>query len=97
MVSPLSGAVCPTGGKLGNKGGGRRPEKLVHFLAELRQAPDFHDALQKAAFDPDCRGFASVLRLLGEYDDSKPAEKKQVEGSVAVRVVVQREGRRQTR
>jgi hypothetical protein len=101
MRSPKNGAECPTGAHPKNTGGkkgrsGRRSQKLATFLAELRQKPDVHQAIEEAASDPDCRSFGMALRLIAEYDNEKPAEKRQIVGPVEVHVKMVREGRRLT-
>lgn len=80
----------------GNKGGGRPPSAFKAFLATLRTDPTFQDALEKAAKDPDSRGFSSALKVISDYDDDKPAEKRQIVGPVEVHVKVTREGARRT-
>jgi hypothetical protein len=79
-----------------NPGAGRPPGKFKDFLAELRRDPEFQDAVRQAAKDPNSRGFGNALKLLAEYDDEKPAEKRQIVGPVEVHVKIAREGRRVT-
>lgn len=95
------GAALPLGAHPGNTGGkkgrsGRRPERLVHFIAELRRSPDFHAALENAAYDHNSKHFNAILKLVAEYDDEKPAEKRQIVGPVEVRVRIARESRKTT-
>ncbi len=88
-------------GNPGNSGGkpgrsGRIPAPFKTFLAKLRSDPEFHDALEKASRDPESRGFNAALKLMSDYDDEKPAEKRQIVGPVEVHVKFAREGRRTT-
>lgn len=93
-AQPHGGALL-AGGLPGNKGGtGRPPNVFKTFLARLRQDPDFQDALEKAAKDPTGRGFGAALKVVTDYDDDKPAEKKQIGGAIELRVKIEREGRR---
>jgi hypothetical protein len=99
--SPLNAAEIPLGAHAKNTGGkkgrsGRRSQKLSTFLAELRQKPDVHQAIEEAASDPNCRNFGMALKLIAEYDHERPAEKRQIVGPVEVRVRYEREGRRAT-
>lgn len=99
--SPRSGVSLPLGAHPGNTGGkkgrsGRRPEAFKDFLARLRQSPGLHLALERAAQDETCQGFKSALKVLSDYDDDKPAEKKVLSGKLEVVVRVAREGRRIT-
>lgn len=80
------------GGKLrrgnpGNKGGGRRPQKFSTFLKGLRENPDVHTAIEKAATDSTSRGFAPVLKTMADYDEEKPSDKTQLSGELVIRVV----------
>lgn len=88
-----------TPGNPGNSGGkpgrsGRIPSPFKAFLAKLRTDPDFQQAIETAAKDPASRGFGPALKLVTEYDDDKPAEKRQIVGPVEVKVQIVREGRR---
>lgn len=99
--SGRNGNVLPLGNHPGNTGGkkgrsGRRPQAFKDFLARLRQDPTLHEALERAARDETSRGFASALKVMTDYDDDKPAEKKQLSGKVEVVVRIAREGRRVT-
>lgn len=89
------------GGKLrtgnpGNKGGGRTPEAFKDFLKRLRADPEFQDELEAAAKNSLTKGYGSALKVVTDYDDDKPAEKRQIVGPVEVHVKVVREGRRLT-
>lgn len=55
-----------------------------------------HKAIEAAATDPKSRNFKAALELMSDYDDEKPAEKKQIVGPIEVRVRFEREGRRVT-
>lgn len=68
----------------------------MHFIAELRRSPDFHAALENAAYDHNSKHFNAILKLVAEYDDEKPAEKRQIVGPVEVRVRIARESRKTT-
>lgn len=99
--SPRSGVRLPLGAHPGNTGGkkgrsGRRPEAFKNFLAKLRRDPRLHASLEQAIANPESRGFSSALKLLTEYDDDKPVEKKELSGKLEVLVRVAREGRRVT-
>lgn len=64
---------------VGKKGrSGRPPEQFRRFLARLRRDPEFHDALELAAKDPNSRGFSSALKTLETYDKNKPATRTDV-------------------
>ena len=95
LVPQEHGGALLAGGIPGNKGG-RPPGKFKDFLAELRASPEFQAALKQAASDPNSRGFGNAVKLLAEYDDDKPAEKRQIVGPIEVRVKIAREGRRTT-
>lgn len=84
------------GGQPGNKGGGRPPEAFKAMLARLRESPALAQSLEQAIQDHTGRGFASALKVLTDYDDDKPAEKKELSGKLEVRVKITREGRRVT-
>lgn len=90
-----------TPGNPGNSGGkpgrsGPRPAPFKAFLGKLRSDPLFHAALEKAARDTESRGFSAALKLVSDYDDEKPAEKRQIVGPVEVHVTFKREGKRTT-
>lgn len=90
-----------TPGNPGNSGGkpgrsGRLPSPFKAFLSKLRSDPGFQQAIETAAKDPGSRGFSAALKLVTDYDDEKPAEKKEVSGKLEVRVRIEREGRRVT-
>lgn len=53
-------------------------------------------ALKQAASDSESRAFGSAWKLISEYDENKPAEKRQIVGPIEVRVRVIKEGRRIT-
>lgn len=82
--------------RLGKPGPGRHPKSLVLFLKRLRQSAKAQLALQAAAEDPDSRNFATAWRYLAEYDDDKPAEKRELSGKVEISVKMTREGPRRT-
>ena len=84
------------GGKPGNKGGGRPTGAFKAFLAKLRNNPKALAALEAAACDPTLKSFGAAWKLATDYDDDKPAEKRQIVGPVEVHVKVVREGRRLT-
>ena len=92
---PHGGALL-AGGIPGNKGGGRPPNAFKDFLADLRRDPQALAALRAAACDPSLRSFGAAWKLAADYDDDKPAEKRQIVGPVEVRVRIEREGRRVT-
>lgn len=99
--SPRSGVRLPLGAHPGNTGGkkgrsGRKPEAFTNFLARLRQDPRLHQAIEAAAMDATSAGFKSALKVLTDYDDAKPAEKRELSGKLEVRVKISREGRRVT-
>lgn len=69
-------------GNPGNAGGGRPAGKsLKAFLAELRQEPDFHKALKKAAIDPTSKGFQHAVKLARDYDEERPAQRNELTGA----------------
>ena len=89
------------GGKLrtgnpGNKGGGRPTGAFKAFLAKLRNNPKALAALEAAACDPTLKSFGAAWKLATDYDDDKPAEKRQIVGPVEIVVRIEREGRRIT-
>lgn len=96
---PRTGRV--SGGNPGNSGGkkgrsGRRPGPFKAMLAKLRDSAELAQSLEVAVSDPECRAFPAALKVLTDYDDSKPAEKRQIVGPVEVHVLIKREGRRVT-
>lgn len=91
-----SGNPQGRGPKKGAPNAGPRTKSFKHFLANVRQSAKAQAALQAAAEDPDSKNFGTAWKLLGEYDEDKPAEKRQIVGPVEVRVKVVREGRRVT-
>ena len=101
---PKRATATSFGGKSGNprgngppKGSGGAPTKAFkHFLANVRNSAKAQKALQDAAEDPEGRNFGHAWKYLTDYDDDKPAEKKQIVGPVEVRVKIVREGRRVT-
>ena len=101
MRSPRSGAEVPTGAHPKNTGGkkgrsGRPPGTWAEFMRQLRADPKVQAAVKEAATDHTSPGFRSAVKLLADYDDAKPAEKRQIVGPVDVRVTIEREGRRTT-
>lgn len=77
------GARLPLGNHPGNTGGkkgrsGRHPDVFKQFLARLKADKKFHKALKDAATDPESRGFASALKVITDYDESKPAQRSDV-------------------
>ena len=90
-----------TPGNPGNSGGkpgrsGRPPEAFKAFLGKLRTDRKFHNALAKAARDPSSRGFGAALKMLSDYDEDKPAERRELSGRLEISVKMTREGRRRT-
>lgn len=99
--SPRSGVALPLGAHPGNTGGkkgrsGRPAAAFKNFLAQLRDNPKLHQALEDAVTDPNSKGFASALKVLTDYDRERPGAKVDLTSSgqqiLTVRVV--REGRR---
>jgi len=78
-------------------GSGRPPGSFKDFIAEIRASPEPRAALEVAASDPYCRNFGNAWKVLVDYDEDKPAEKKELSGKVEMVVVVERESRRITR
>src|SRR5207248_1748611 len=87
-----SGNPKGRGPKKGAPNAGPRTQSFKHFLANVRQSAKAQLALQRAAEDPDSRNFSTAWKLLGEYDDEKPAEKHAIVGPIEVRVKITREG-----
>ncbi len=75
------------GPKKGAPNAGRPTLSFKEYLATLRKSAATQMALAAALSDPESRGFAPALRVLSEYDEEKPAEKKQLSGDVRVSVV----------
>lgn len=99
--SPRSGYALPVGNHPGNTGGkkgrsGRKPNAFKDFLAKLRANPEALTAFETAAKDPTHRNFGAAWKLMADYDEEKPPEKRQIVGPVEVTVRVVREGRRIT-
>lgn len=99
--SGRNGNTLPVGAHPGNTGGkkgrsGRKPNAFKNFLAELRADPLARVAFETAARDSGNRNFAAAWKLMADYDDEKPAEKRQIVGPIEVRVRVIKEGRRVT-
>ncbi len=67
-------------------------------MRELRESGDVQQAIEKAAKDPDSRGFAPILNKMADYDEEKPTEKRELalKGRVELCVKIEREGRRRT-
>lgn len=74
IPQPHGGALL-SGGVPGNAGGGRPPQALKDFLAELRRDPTLHHAVATAAKDETSKNFGAALKVITEYDDDKPAKK----------------------
>lgn len=91
---PVGAHPGNTGGKKGRSG--RKPNAFKNFLAELRADPLARVAFETAARDSGNRNFAAAWKLMADYDDEKPAEKRQIVGPIEVRVRVIKEGRRVT-
>ena len=94
------------GAELGNKQGrGPKPgapnagpptKTFRHFIANLRNSAKAQKALRDAAEDPNSRNFGTAWKVLSDYDDEKPAEKRELSGAIQVSVKLTREGRRRT-
>lgn len=95
-IPQAHGGALNAGGTPGNAGGGRPPKAFKDFLAELRRDPLAQAALEKAAKDSESRSFGAAWKIVADYDDEKPAEKRQIVGPVEVHVKFAREGRRVT-
>lgn len=81
-----------SGGNPGNTGGkkgrsGRKPGPFKDLVARLRQSPELAQSLENAIKDHECRAFPAALKLLTDYDEEKPVEKRQLSGELVVRVV----------
>jgi hypothetical protein len=84
--SPRSGVALPVGNHPGNTGGkkgrsGRKPEAFTQFLTRLRESPELAASLMTAVSNPESRAFSSALKVLTDYDEDKPAKRKEVTGS----------------
>ncbi len=75
------------GPKPGAKNAGRRPKSLTLHLKDLRRSAEAQQALARAAADETCRGFGTAWKVLADYDEEKPAERKELKGDVKVSVV----------
>lgn len=87
---PRTGRV--SGGNPGNSGGkkgrsGRKPGPFKDMLRRLRESPELAESLEAAVKDPESRAFPAALKLLSDYDEEKPVERKELSGEVVVRVV----------
>ncbi len=71
----------------GKPGPGRPTKSFSHFLKNLRNSAAAQEAVKAALSDPESRGFSAALRTVTDYDEEKPAEKKQLSGDVKVSVV----------
>lgn len=91
-----SGNPKGRGPKRGAPNAGPRTKALKHFLANLRNSAAAQQALQKAAEDPTSPNFRTAWKVLADYDDDKPAEKRELSGAIQVSVKLTREGRRRT-
>lgn len=78
------GALVPGAGGGPQPGSGRPSNSFKDFLAELRAAPDTRAALKAAASDSACRNFGNAWKLIGEYDEEKPAKKQDIAAKVTV-------------
>lgn len=74
-------------GNPGNAGGGRPPGAFKSLLARLRESPELAASLTAAVSDSESKAFPAALKLLSEYDEEKPVERKELSGEVVVRVV----------
>jgi hypothetical protein len=82
------GGALNSGGTPGNAGGGRIPQAFKDFLkSEIRENATSRDALVKASQDDKGRNFKAAWDLAADYDDEKPAEKKELSGELVIRVV----------
>lgn len=83
----------------GSNPGAGRPRKTAaeragkrmsrrEFMDWLSKQDDVHDAVLRAATDPECRGFAIAQKLLSEYDADRPAPPQAtVPHEVVIRVI----------
>lgn len=91
LILQPNGGMLYSGGT--NKGGTGRPKgsttSLKAFLAKLRQDPQAHAALERAAKDDAGRNFGHSWRLASEYDEEKPVQKQgiQFDGTITVKFV----------
>ena len=79
MISPKSGAVCPTGAHPGNTGGkkgrsGRKPDAYKQFMRDVVNSPTARKAVETVINDPKHQHFASVWRHLVEQTEGKPVQ-----------------------
>lgn len=91
-----SGNPIGRGPKPGAPNAGRPTKSFKHFLANCRKSATTQAAVSKALSDPDSRGFSAALRLVSDYDEDKPAEKRELSGKVEVSVKFTRESKRRT-
>ena len=85
MVSPLTGAVCPTGAHPGNTGGkpGRSGRPPKHFVEWCKDLTDDEDA--RAVFESRNKaGDLKVMEFAAGYAHGKPKESLEVLGKVAI-------------
>lgn len=66
------------------------------MLAKLRESPQLASSLEKAIADPECKAFSAALKVLTDYDTTKPAQKQEIVGPLVVTVRFAREGKRVT-
>lgn len=96
MPQPHGGALVPGAGGGPQPGSGRPPGPFKALLRRIRESPELAASIEAAVADHESRAFPAALKLLSDYDDEKPAEKRQIVGPIEVRVRVTREGRRVT-
>lgn len=87
VPQPHGGYLVPGAGGGPQPGSGRPPKAFKSFLAELRDDPRVHDALETAATDPKAKNFKAALDVLTEYDEARPKDRKELSGEIVVRVV----------
>ncbi len=77
------------GGKKGNRGGhGGTPKAFKDFIREeIRNGFKSRHALVEASQDTESKAFGIAWKLAADYDDEKPAEKKELSGELVIRVV----------
>lgn len=80
----------------GSPNAGPRTKSFKLFLASLRTSATTQAAIKTALSDPESKGFNAALRVLSEYDEDKPAEKREMSGKLEVSVRMSREGSRRT-
>ncbi len=102
---PRHATATSFGGKQGNTpkgnnpkrpGPGRRPKSLCLHLIDLRRSAAAQKALMEAATDSESRNFGTAWKVLTDYDDEKPAEKRELSGAVTVSVRFVRESSKRT-